>query len=87
MSKRIKYIAGAVVVLFAVICIYHSRIGTDTYCGSSPIVHWKFAIYTGECDDETGCHFLKMKDTGIMEYLGLKKVPCPEPYYDDGEKP
>lgn len=89
MRKRIlkRYVLGSMVLLLSVIGIYHIRIGTGNFCGSSPIVHWKFAIYTGECDDETGCLFLKMEDTGILEYLGLKKIPCPDPYYDDGETP
>lgn len=89
MRKKIlkRFILGNMVLLLSVIGIYYIRIGTGKFCGSSPIVHWKFAIYTGECDDETGCFFLKMEDTGILEYLGLKKVPCPGPYYDEDETP
>ena len=51
------------------------KIGTGLYYAESPIVRWKFAIYTGECNDETGCHYLKMKETGILEYFGVKKIP------------
>lgn len=43
------------------------------YCAESLVVRWKFAIYTGECDAETGCHFYKMEGTGILEYFGFKK--------------
>lgn len=56
----------------------------DKYCCMSPVVRWKFAIYTGECDAETGCHFHKLKGTGLLEYFGLKKINCPcEDFYKD----
>lgn len=45
-------------------------------CGESPVVRWKFAIYRGECDDETGCHFSKMEENGMAAYFGLKKISC-----------
>jgi hypothetical protein len=43
--------------------------------GLSPIVRWKCALYWGECDDETGCHFTKIPNTGILEYLGINEIP------------
>ena len=47
------------------------------YCGESPAVRWRGAIYTGECDDETGCHYIKLSDNGLREYLGLAPIRCP----------
>ena len=61
---------------------YFVKIGTGMTCGESPVVRWKFAIYRGECDDETGCHFSKMEENGILEYFGLKKISC---YENDNE--
>lgn len=61
---------------------YFVKIDTGKTCGESPVVRWKFAIYRGECDDETGCHFSKMEENGIAEYFGLKKISC---YGNDNE--
>ncbi len=67
---------------------YFVRIDTGKYCGESPVVRWKFAIYIGECDAETGCHFIKMKDTGVLEYLGFKEITCyGEPLWDPDKQP
>ena len=55
---------------------YFVKINTGMTCGESPVVRWKFAIYRGEFDDETGCHFSKMEENGILEYVGLKKISC-----------
>lgn len=55
---------------------YFVKIDTGMACGESPVVRWKFAIYRGECDDETGCHFSKMEENGVAEYFGLKKISC-----------
>lgn len=55
---------------------YFVKIDTGMTCGESPVVRWKFAIYRGECDDETGCHFSKMEENGVAEYFGLKKISC-----------
>jgi hypothetical protein len=72
--KSVFYIF--LVVLTTVFAIsYFVKIGTGLYYADSPIVRWKFAIYTGECDDETGCHYLKMEETGVFEYFGLKEIP------------
>ncbi len=56
-----------------------AKMVTDYYCCESPTYHWKLAIYCGECYDETGCHFTRLENTGIWEYLGLKAIDC-EPY-------
>lgn len=61
-------------IIFAV--SYLVKIDTGMTCGESPVVRWKFAIYRGECDDETGCHFSKMEENGVAEYFGLKKISC-----------
>ena len=54
---------------------YFVKIRTgENYHGLSPIVRWKCALYYGECDDETGCHFTKIPKTGIMEYLGIHEI-------------
>ena len=54
---------------------YFVKIRTgENYHGLSPIVRWKCALYYGECDDETGCHFTKIPKTGIMEYLGIHEL-------------
>lgn len=55
---------------------YIFKLETDYYCCESPTYRWKFAIYCGECDDETGCHFSKIEKTGFMEYFGLWEIPC-----------
>lgn len=60
-----------IIAIFAI--SYFVKIDTGMTCGESPVVRWKFAIYRGECDDETGCHFSKMEENGILEYVGLKK--------------
>ncbi|MGN7918282.1 MULTISPECIES: hypothetical protein [Lysobacter] len=52
------------------------RIGTGVYCGESPAVRWRLAIHAGECDAETGCHFVRQDDTGAAEYFGFKPIPC-----------
>lgn len=52
------------------------KIETHYNCCESPTVRWKFALYCGECDDETGCHFTKIEGTGWMEYFGIKKMDC-----------
>jgi hypothetical protein len=52
--------------------VYLVRIDTEYHYLESPVVRWKFALYYGECDAETGCHFNKIPHTGILEYLGLK---------------
>ena len=55
------------------------RFDTGRYSASSPVWRWRFAIYRGECDDETGCHFNKMEGTGLLEYVGLREIPHLEP--------
>jgi hypothetical protein len=55
-----------------------TRLGTGQYCGESPAVRWRLAIHSGECDAETGCHYLKVENTGVLEYLGIKKFSCRE---------
>lgn len=52
------------------------RIGTGVYCGESPAVRWRLAIHAGECDAETGCHFVRQDGTGAAEYFGFKPIPC-----------
>lgn len=74
MKKKISYF---VLILLGLIVLngYYNRIGTNSsYCGESPTVRWKFAIYCGECNDETGCNYIKVKGTGVLEYFGFKKI-------------
>ncbi len=52
------------------------KIKTNYYCCESPTVRWKFAIYCGECDSETGCHYSKLENTGLLEYFGYRIVDC-----------
>ncbi len=66
--------SGILIAIFTI--IYFIKIPKALYCNQSPIVRWKFAIYTGECNDETGYDFLKMKGTGFFEHLHLKNIPC-----------
>jgi hypothetical protein len=73
--KVFFYIVIAISILIFGIS-YTIKFDTGMYCAESPVVRWKFAIYTGECDDETGCHFYKLEGTGILEYFGLKKITC-----------
>lgn len=73
MKKYFILFSLALTIVFAV--SYFVKIDTGLYFAESPIVRWKFAIYTGECNDETGCLYLKMKETGILEYFGVKKIP------------
>ena len=56
-----------------IVCL---RIGTGRYCGESPVVRWRLAIYTGECDDEAGCHFARLDGTGPAEYFGFRPIRC-----------
>jgi len=74
-TKIFLYLIIAILVFIFTIS-YFVKIDTGMTCGESPVVRWKFAIYRGECDDETGCHFSKMKENGIVEYFGLKKISC-----------
>ena len=70
MKKNI-YIALTLLVIVLIV-IYHARIGTGRYCTETPEVRWKFAIYAGECwHNGEYCHFYKIEDTGLKEYLGL----------------
>jgi len=73
--KIFFYLIIAILATIAAIS-YFVKIDTGMTCGESPVVRWKFAIYIGECDDETSCHFSKMEENGILEYFGLKKISC-----------
>jgi len=73
--KRIVIFTSIFLTLFLSFA-YFVKIRTgETYHGLSPIVRWKCALYFGECDDETGCHFTKIPKTGMMEYLGINEIP------------
>ena len=77
MCHKIKTIAIVTSIVLTVIFsfAYFVKIRTgETYHGLSPIVRWKCALYTGECDDETGCHFQKIPNTGMLEYLGINEL-------------
>ncbi|MBK5142306.1 hypothetical protein I2494_00975 [Budviciaceae bacterium BWR-B9] len=76
-KKRNFIIAILSAVLFAMIfyVICYARIGTGRYCYESPEVRWRLAIYTGECNDETGCFYAKRAGTGILEYFGIRPAP------------
>ncbi len=74
MKFVLYFISIALVLTFIV--SYTIKIDTGLYCSESPVVRWKFAIYTGESDAETGCHFSKMHGTGMLEYFGFKKITC-----------
>ena len=72
--KRIAIVTSIVLTVFFFFA-YFVKIRTgENYHGLSPIVRWKCALYTGECDNETGCHFTKIPKTGIMEYLGIHEL-------------
>lgn len=77
-QMKLKIISCLVIVIsISIFAIsYFVRIDTGMYCAESPVVRWKFVIYMGECDAETGCHFYKMEGTGILEYFGFKKITC-----------
>lgn len=73
--KRIAIVTSIVLTVFFSFA-YFVKIRTgENYHGLSPIVRWKCALYTGECDNETGCHFTKIPNTGIWEYLGINEIP------------
>ncbi len=72
--RRILVICTALA--FSLVIISFIKIKTDYYCCESPTIRWRFAIYCGECDDETGCHYIHLNNTGILEYFGLKPIPC-----------
>ena len=77
MYHNIKTIAIVTSIILTVFFsfAYFVKIRTgEAYHGLSPIVRWKCALYTGECDDETGCHFQKIPNTGILEYLGINEL-------------
>ena len=74
-SARRRWLLLVLVAGLGVLGISQVRLTTGRYYAESPVVRWKFAIYTGECDDETGCHFVKMAGTGLLEYVGLKAIP------------
>ncbi|KRD70349.1 hypothetical protein ASE45_00275 [Lysobacter sp. Root96] len=82
-SMTLKRVALA---LFAVALIgagaaafWWVRFDGGGYCYDvTPAVRWRGAIYTGECDSETGCHFIKLDDNGLREYLGLAPIRCPD---------
>lgn len=78
MKKKFKIFLITFFVFVSAVFIfsYSFKIDTDYYCCESPTVRWKFAIYCGECDDETGCHYIKLEDTGILEYFGFREVNC-----------
>jgi len=54
--------------------VYNARIGTGMYYAEFSIVRWKFAIYIGECNDETGCNYLKLENNGFLEWIGIHKI-------------
>ena len=70
------FIYFMVIVIISIFIVSSLKIGTGLYCGELPVVRWKFGIYRGECDDETGCHFYRMDNNGILEYFGFKKINC-----------
>lgn len=74
--KKFIVITFSLVVLITLPLSLGVKINTNYYCCESPTVRWRFAIYCGECDAETGCHYEKIKGTGVMEYLDLKGVEC-----------
>ena len=71
----IFYTVGVILILIIYIP-YTVKICTRKYCDESPIIHWKFAIYTKVCNEAKVCHYQKMEGTGILEYFGLKKISC-----------
>ena len=73
---KIGLISSVIIVGIVSSIAYFFKIETDHYCCESPTYRWKFAIYCGECDDETGCHFKKIEKTGLAEYFGLSEIPC-----------
>lgn len=80
MKSKKKYPFILIFLLVIVLCIIgvsqFIKIDTNYYCCESPTVRWKFALYCGECDDETGCHYTRLNGTGLLEYLGLREVNC-----------
>lgn len=73
--KRITIVTSIFLTFFFTFA-YFVKIETgERYDGLSPIVRWKCALYWGECDSETGCHFTKIPNTGILEYLGINEIP------------
>ena len=74
-NPRQRWLLLALGVGLGVLSISQVRFDTGRYSVSSPVWRWKFAIYYGECDDETGCHFQKMAGTGLLEYVGLREIP------------
>ena len=76
--RRVKnwLIVIAITATLLTIVSFSFKINTNYYCCESPTFRWKFAIYCGECDAETGCHFIKLENTGFMEYLGLREINC-----------
>ena len=72
--KRITIVTSVVLTVFFFFA-YFVKIRTgETYHGLSPIFRWKCALYWGEYDAETGCHFTKIPNTGILEYLGIHEL-------------
>lgn len=64
-----------IILILGASVIWFTRIGTGRYCFESPEVRWRLAIYLGECDDVSGCHYRKRPGTGVLEYFGLRDAP------------
>ena len=75
---KIGIIATSILFILLIAFSYIFKIRTNYYCCESPTYRWKFAIYCGECNDETGCYFHKMEGTGVLEYFGCREIDCPE---------
>ncbi len=67
----------SVALISIVILLYFCRIPFQKNCCDAPVIRWKFALYTSECNDESGCNFNKIEKTGLGEYLSLKDINCP----------
>ena len=78
MKNKLKSILIALSIILLSLIVFSNvvKIETDYYYCESPTVRWKLAIYCGECDAETGCHFVKLKGTGPLEYFGLREIDC-----------
>jgi hypothetical protein len=73
--KKIVYFIFIFTSILLLIGFFY-KIETNYYCCESATVRWKFALYCGECDSETSCHFIKLENTGLLEYFGFRSLDC-----------
>ena len=79
LKRAVPTLLAVVLIGSAAAVFWWVRFDGGGYCYDlTPAVRWRGAVYTGECNDETGCHYVRLDGSGLREYLGVSPIRCPD---------